>query len=380
MAYEIDFIGVSKEKCKTDADAICLRYKYSDYSGQTKFRIGVIDGGFEAHGAAMSDHINSYYFDGTPSFKPYSDKTIDFLVVTHPDQDHVVGIKKILENFNVLKIFMNRPWLYVDDLYEKVSDNRITPESLEKRLKDKYKYIAEIEQIAEDNNIPIYEAFQGNKIENELLILSPSKEFYLDLIIESDKTPLEEDSKAHKENTFSKLCSFAKEYFLSLIENWTQEMLRDDVQTSSENESSVVIRGLIDGAGFLLTGDAGIRALNNAVDYMELIGEDIKSEISFYQIPHHGGRHNLGPSILDRMIGNIVNEGEKRAKTAIASVAENSDHPLKMVTNAFIRRGVRVCKTEGKVLWHHSGDMPNRKGWISCNNIEFSDFVEEWED
>ena len=73
-----------------------------------------------------------------------------------------------------------------------------------------------------------------------------------------------------------------------------------------------------------------------------------------------------------------VKKGTTRGKTAFASVAEGSDHPRKMVTNAFIRRGVRTCKTSGTVISYKAGSMPNR-GWAPLEEIEFSDYVEAWE-
>lgn len=38
------------------------------------------------------------------------------------------------------------------------------------------------------------------------------------------------------------------------------------------------------------------------------------TEVNFYQIPHHGSRHNLSPSIMNKMVGNIVSEGIKLKK------------------------------------------------------------------
>ena len=380
MSYEIDFIGVAADKAKKDADAICLRWKKeTTIYGTQLYKIGVIDGGFETHGDAMVKHMNQYYFDDVDGNIDADEKIIDFMVITHPDQDHTIGLKKVLDNFNVKKIYMNRPWLYVDDLYKKVNDGRIKKESLRRRLRDKYKPIADIEDIAEEQDIPIYEAFEGSYVEDELLILSPSKQFYLDLLVESEKTPLQDSTTLQQDGIFSKFVKGARELVLNLLETWDVETLREDVTTSAENETSVIMRGIIDGSGFLLTGDAGIRALNKAVDYMDLIGEDILSDISFYQIPHHGGRHNVSPSILDRMLGEKVKKGNTRNKTAYASVAKDSDHPLKMVTNAYIRRGVKTYKTEGNVIRHHNGDMPNRN-WAALKQIEFSDYVEDWDD
>ena len=380
MAYEIDFIGVSADSCSKDADAICLRWKSGvDYYGNPKYKIGVIDGGFEAHGDAMVNHINQYYFNDKDNSIDPVEKIIDFIVVTHPDMDHTVGLKKIFENFTVLKVYMNRPWIYTNELFDKVDDGRITKKSLYDRLRRKYATIADIEELAEDQGTKIIEAFQGTIIENSIRILSPSKSFYLQLLVESEKTPLTNHTA---DNLFgesiAKMAQRAKEVVLSLWESWTKELLREDVETSAENETSVVLRGLINEKGFLLTGDAGVRALNNAIDYLEQIGENVRETISFYQIPHHGGRHNINPSTLNRLIGNKVNKGETIHKTAFASVAKDSDHPKKMVTNAFIRRGVMVYKTDGATLWHHI-DMPLRN-WGRATNIQFSDYVEEWDD
>lgn len=380
MAYEIDFIGVGADKATKDADAICLRWKNGNtIFGTQAYKIGVVDGGFEAHGDAMVKHMNRYYFDDVDGNKDIDEKIIDFMVITHPDQDHTIGLKKVLDNFNVKKIYLNRPWLYVDDLFEKVNDGRITKDSLTRRLREKYKTIADIEDIAEGQDIPIYDAFEGSYVEDKILILSPSKQFYLDLLVESEKTPLQGSSELQQDGMFSKMVKRTKKLVLNLLETWDFETLREGETTSAENETSVILRGIIDGSGFLLTGDAGIRALDKAMDYMELVGENIQSDISFYQIPHHGGRHNVSPSILDRMLGEKVKKGNTRDKTALASVAKDSDHPLKMVTNAYIRRGVNTYKTEGNVICHHNGDMPGRN-WTTSKQIEFSDYVEEWDD
>lgn len=380
MAYEIDYIGVKADKATKDADAICLRWKTGiALNGMPIYKVGVIDGGFEAHGNAMIAHMNQYYFDDAEGVKSKEKKTIDFVVVTHPDQDHAIGLKQVLKAFDVKKIYMNRPWLYVDELFDKVNDGRITKQSLRKRLRNNYETIADIENIAEENKIPIYEAFEGTYVENEILILSPEKQFYLDLLVESEKTPLQEQAEFNQDGLFGRIANAVKAYIVNKFEDWDIETLRENEETSAENETSVVLRGLVEGDGFLLTGDAGIRALNKAIDYMEQIGEDVISEISFYQIPHHGGRHNVSPSLLDRMVGQRVKKGATRNKTAYASVAEGSDHPLKMVTNAYIRRGVSTYETNGNTICHHCGQMPKR-GWTQLKMIEFADYVEEWDD
>ena len=179
MAYEIDFIGIGEET--KDADAIAMRWK----TATGGYKIGVYDGGIQAYGVELQNILNSYYF-GIDEYP----KVIDFVVVSHSDQDHTTGLKTILENYAVKALYMNRPWLYVKELIENKNHGNMTENSLERRLKEQYKYIAELEEIAEVKGIPIYEAFQGQVIEEKLTVLSPTKEQYLNLVIESDKTLL----------------------------------------------------------------------------------------------------------------------------------------------------------------------------------------------
>lgn len=244
MAYEIDFIGVNSEKSTKDADAICMRWRSGvSFGGAATYKIGVVDGGFEAHGDALVAHMNQYYFNDELNIKDITEKSVDFIVITHPDQDHTIGIKKVLENFSVKKIYMNRPWKYVDDLFDKINDGRITKESLARRLREKYKTIADIEDMAKEKNIPIYEAFEGTHIEDELLILSPEKQYYLSLLVSSEKTPLEMSSALQHDGTLLKFLASVKDFALNILETWDIETLRESETTSAENETSVILRG-----------------------------------------------------------------------------------------------------------------------------------------
>lgn len=372
MGYEIDFIGVKNAKAKKDADAIVLRWKEND-----KYKICVYDGGFKVHGEEMVEHLNKYYYADVAE----SERVIDAVIVSHPDQDHTSGLIEVLEKFNVNALYMNRPWLYAEELENNKNDGRITEKSLENRLREKYSFISDLEKIAIDKGIKINEAFQGNFINDRLIILSPKKDFYLDLIIESNKTPLVVESATNYCNIYRAI-KVITNYIKNLIESWTDEKLRDNVTTSPENEMSTVIYGdMPTGDGILLTGDAGKKALTEAMDYAETQGINMNNDVNFYQIPHHGGRHNVTPKIMNRMVGNIVKENESDNRVAYVSCAEDSDHPLQMVVNAYVRRGVKVYSNSNGCTIHHSrGKMPKRPRWHSLKKIEFNKNVEEWND
>lgn len=363
MDYELDFIGVP-EKTK-DADAVGIHWIENEIH-----TIGIYDTGFEKYGEELKRIVEQYYYTDDK-------KNIDFAICSHSDQDHVSGLKFIIENLSVNKIYMNRPWLYVDELYKKINDGRITKDSLERRLKETYKFLFEIEELALTKNIEILEIFEGTKINNRLSVLHPTKDKFISLIAESTKTDFLD---AYSQNAFAAAIKRAlKTVYNWISETWFSESLRENVSTSAENETSAIVLGDMETEKFLLVGDAGIQALSAANDYYTSIGGNIKSEVTIYQIPHHGGRHNVSTSVLDKIVGFVVKEGETNNKQAFVCSGKDSDHPLKMVTNAFVRRGVKVYVASGKCINHHKG-IPSRSSWTTVQPQEFSINVEEWND
>lgn len=372
--YEIIFTGAG-EAVKKDADAICLRYKdEKDENGAKKYRVLIYDGGFESNAKAMQEFMNGHFFKGEQPQK------IDYVIASHMDVDHVSGLGYILENYEVGTLYVNLPWNYIAELYEKVNDGRITKESLANRLKEKYAELATLEKIAVERRVKIEEVFAGKIIGGRFCVLSPSKEFFLENIAASAKIDFLDGGQESSPNRLEKIFLKAKEALLKMMPaRWSEENLREDVETSAENETSIVLLGKM-GAdkNLLLTGDAGVQALKAAIDKMEEIGIT-SSSIEFYQIPHHGSKHNISPSILNSLVGPKVSEDETTSKVAFVSTAKGSDHPRKIVINGFITRGVKVFDTNGAHLRHCAGGMPSLK-WGEAISEVFSEEVEEWED
>lgn len=367
MNYELDFIGVNKET--KDADAIGIHWIENDIH-----TIGVYDGGFAEHGNELKSIIEEFYFTDDK-------KDIDFIICSHSDQDHVTGLKILLENNMVKTLYMNRPWLYIEELYEKVNDGRITKTSLEERLKKTYKFINDIENLAIEKGVEINEVFEGTVINDKITVLHPSKETYISLIVESNKTSFLEMSAQNitfRKVVFEAFSKTIKKIYNWITETWNEESLREDVSTTSENETSVIIIGDMTDEKFLLVGDAGINALDAASNYYAEQFGSIKDDVNIYQIPHHGGRHNVNTTILNKLIGDVVEKDKVVSKTAFVCSGKNSDHPLKMVTNAFIRRGVNVYIASGHTINHHKG-ISSRTGWTKSQKTAFSEKIEEWE-
>ena len=199
-----------------------------------------------------------------------------------------------------------------------------------------------------------------------MTILSPSKEEFLNLVVRSEKTDFLHETQAK----FSE----SKESTDMVPADWGEDLLCEDVKTSEENEMSIVLFGDMEEESFLLTGDAGIQALGAAIEYAENTVGSLQN-VKFYQIPHHGGRHNVSPSILNELVGPIVKKGTTPNKTAFVSVSVESDHPRKVVINAYTQRGVKVYETKGKTLHYRHGDTPNR-GWSTAKKLPFYAEVE----
>ena len=75
MKYEIDFIATKENKA--NADAICFRYEKDG-----KFINVVYDGGSKVLANKLIEHLEEFYFKDE-----YFPK-IDYLICSHPDQDH----------------------------------------------------------------------------------------------------------------------------------------------------------------------------------------------------------------------------------------------------------------------------------------------------
>ena len=364
MKYEIDFIATKENK--GNADAICFRYEKD-----SKFINVVYDGGSKVLASKLIEHLEKFYFKDE-----YFPK-IDYLICSHPDQDHASGLIEVIEKFNIGKIIMNIPWKYIYDIWDNVNDGRISEESLEKRLKDDYPYVAKIEKLAKEKGIEIIEGFEDKEINENLKILSPSKEFFIELLKKSKKTKYLDESD-YKNNIYTESAKNILSKFTNWIkELWKKDSLKENVETSEENEMSIVLLGDMEENKFLLTGDVGIKGLEKAIEKANKIGTPL-TEVNFYQIPHHGSRHNLSPSIMNKMVGNIMSEGIKLKKVAYASVAYESDYPRKAVVNAFIRRGVQVYKTDGYTITY-SHLTSERSGWSSISELSFNEKVEDWD-
>lgn len=366
VGYEIDFLPVGNGD--RSGDAIAVRYGLPG-----RYKVLVYDGGTKESGQALVDHIKQYY--GTTR--------VDYVVNSHPDADHASGLSVVLEQLEVGELWMHQPWNYSTVILDYFKDGRITDNSLADRLKEKMAAAYALEQLAEKKGISIHEPFRGASM-GDFVVLSPEKDWYIhDLIADFQKSPAQKKAEASLgfiEQILKEMAEAGRKAISWIAEAWGEETLRDDVETSAENESSVVLYGVIDGHGILLTGDAGIQALAATANFAEAAQVSLPNTLRFIQVPHHGSRHNVSTAVLDRIVGQRKNANDgMTTKTAFVSAGKDSKtHPRRAVVNAFIRRGSTVVATQGtSKRYHHQ--MPSRTDWTAATPLSFFDQVETWD-
>ena len=348
MGYEVDVIGIGQES--KSGDAIAVRWG-NLHGARNEQRVVLIDGGFRESGQDVVNHIKSHF--GTAS--------VDAVISTHPDQDHVNGLHVVLDQLSVSELWIHKPWEHNRGISEKFVDGRVTDHSIGLRLRESLESAYDLVAEARRKQIHVVEPFAGISLYNEqqFCILGPTSYYYESLIPNFEGMPRSKDAFATLLAEMMGTATGAMKRFFSL---WGVDDLDNDDTTSAKNNSSVVSALTVEGRRLLFAGDAGVTALSHAADQLDLLTQG--PALKFVQIPHHGSRRNVGPAILDRLIGGTLPEGQSRDITAIASTAKKGEpkHPRKAVMNAFTHRGVSAHATRGNTI-RHSHEAPVRAGW-----------------
>jgi beta-lactamase superfamily II metal-dependent hydrolase len=360
MGYEVDILGVGEKS--NSGDAIAIRYG-NLHGTREEQTVVVIDGGYKDNGQAMVDHIKEHF----------DTEKVDLIISTHPDQDHINGLQAVIEQLEVTKLWIHQPWTHNEGLADKFSDGRITDSSISDRLKDSLQAAHNLVELAESKGVDVSEPFTGKTL-GCVTVLGPTKDYYESLIPEFDGMPIikkaNESIFDQADNILDAALNKAINVFKAIFVDWGEDKINDDDGTSAKNNSSVITQLIIDDRRLLFTADAGITALNYAADELDacLNGADLR----LIQIPHHGSKRNVGPEVLNRIIGTPVNLGDERNISAVASTASQGEpkHPHKSVLNAFTHRGVRVGVTRG-IGRCYSHEAPDRSGWSAASLEEY---------
>lgn len=335
--YELDFLPVENVEASStrSGDAIAARFTHPTENRQV---VIAVDAGFTDVGSNLAAHIKKYY--GTSH--------IDLVISTHPDTDHLNGLKTLFDECTVGELLIHKPWNHHTRAYEIGN----------------YERIRELVALAEAQGVTITEPFVGlQRFDGALTILGPSVDYYNDMLNEavSDATTASVSLSA---SALATKVLAGVSVLKRVLANYPFETLDDVDDTNARNNMSVITLLNVDDRRMLLTGDAGIHALDQAVDAYELFqGASISdAPLHLFQAPHHGSRHNLGPTILDRILGPIGQPHRADATAYISSSKSSEKHPSPRVTNALGRRGASVIVTEGQSICYWSPGT-SRPGW-----------------
>lgn len=317
MPISVDFLPVGD----SNGDAIIIKYGQGD-----TFYLQVVDGGYTQVGEEMIEHIEQHYGKNV---------IIADMVVSHADNDHAKGLIPVFKHFRVGSLWMNRPWLYAQQVLDRFHGNW-SLDGWVREVRASHEYLVELENLARARGMEPKEVFRGAQI-GPFHVLAPSRERYISLIPDLDKTP-----PPYKSEGFVKGLVEAVRGVLDVIrETMDIETLDwNPPATSASNETSVVQLGVYDSKRILLTADVGPVGLMEAAEYAKSLG--LLSAPDMIQIPHQGSRRNVTPAVLNAWLG-APNSGNPRRGSALVMVGKNkTEHPRKKVKNAFMRRGYPV--------------------------------------
>lgn len=371
MNCEIEFLPVGD--ASRAGDAIVVRY-----GDASSYKLMIVDGGNLDSGKALVDHIRKHFG---------IDAVISHVVLTHADADHASGLRVVLAELPVANLWMHVPWAFAAAARPYFANKNWTVDGLREAIRKEYDVLVELAQLAAGRKITLQSPFAGATV-GPFRVLSPYQDVYPVLLPQFDRTP-EPDQKAIQATGWwiGKQPGFIARMIEKAVakaetwvnETWGKELLREGGITSASNESSVILYGDFDGGRrVLLTGDAGLRALGCAAYCAGQLGLPLQ-DFKFVQIPHHGSRRNVGPTILNQILGPIQAEDSASRFSAFVSAPKDDDtHPRKMVLNAFTRRGGRVIATQGSstVFW---GGFPARDGYENATVLPFASRVEEYD-
>ena len=191
------------------------------------------------------------------------------IVLSHNDEDHYNGIPTLLESGRVGKVYTLLVLKYIDEILDKIDDNRKTRDSLKEQIKTTYDKIYQLRNY----DCELVDAIQTVNINDGIKCVGPTKEYFIEAT--------------------SKLLN-------------TLESDQIDSETIC-NATSVQIEVLVGNQKLLLTGDSNFTAIEDKITQYDLI-----------QLPHHGKKQQA-EEIFEK------NQGRNQVRYYISDNTGNSN-------------------------------------------------------
>ena len=128
----------------------------------------------------------------------------------------------------------------------------------------------------------------------------------------------------------------------------------------------------------LFTADAGISALTMAAEFAASKQINLQQLLTKVQVPHHGSKRNVGPTVLNSILGPKTSDDQPERNCYISAAKDGAPkHPSQRVINAFRRRGYRAYGTTNGQILHTHKDAPARNDWVAAPEIPYVARFEE---
>lgn len=336
---EIDVLPASNDT--RGADSILIRFEpHSPLGFSEKQIVVLIDGGYADNCERITSHLKSHY----------NTNTINCVVCTHPDADHINGLIKLVESDEVTihNLCIHDPWKHAYAVSRKVTDGRSTTNSVKSRLDGSLSLLDDLLCAAEKTKKPIkvHNTFAGDTLYDAITVLGPTKDYYCELV--------KQFPGMHEERKGSSDSELQEYPYNPVYDHFYENPI-----TSAKNDSSMVLYLKFDGFSALFTGDCGIEGLEKAVQFAEDNFIDIAG-VNCLQIPHHGSIKNISKKLIDDISPEMA---------FVSAPASSEKHPSRLLMNYLTKhKDIKVFHiSKSTIRFNHKA--PAREGWTSVKPL-----------
>lgn len=324
MDYEVVYLNVE------NADAILIKYSINNNDC-----IILIDSGSVSSGEKIKDYITTKWYTNR----------INLAICTHPDSDHIGGFFYLFNDREVIieELWVNTPHDVLVSPWGCLYEKTWKDESLKLFMHPTDSNSINLIDLAKAKGCVVDTAFTGKLYSfAPLLVLRPTREEFVSYA--------------------NLMLNESKSYSIKTDDSWpfidtgdySAQVARSEIDSEKDDGSVTNASSIIlvfhpkENHKFLFLGDANRESIKKVLD------KDINCWLRqcVVKVPHHGSRHNLSSSLIDKM----------QPKFSVISAKGTVKHPSRGVVYCLARYG-RVYST------HCNGNIVIKNGYLSC---EFS--------
>lgn len=324
-------------------DSLLIRFLGND----NKYKNILVDGGNRK--AEYQNHLKKEILEIQES-----NESIDLLIITHTDQDHVKGIQYLLNDNEIHKKIIKQVWF-------NSFDSSFSPENNDISYIESCKIQNLIVQhdIPRDNNIVVLDDLSAIDLYGaQITILSPKKED-LKMLIEQNDLDI-----ASSGNDYAL-------YINELIERNSNIFVdrNEDLDISLENRVSIAFLFELNKKAFLFLGDANPDIVELSIEKLNKIRNIESIVIDFVKLSHHASQRSLSFKMLELFT----------TQNYIISANRNKSNLPNKLTFAKILES----KTSGRkvnFIFNYSDDEVEENKKLNFSSSEMEDFNFECSD